>query len=372
MKKITLLLAALGSLVYGATAVAQQTKILNADKHNEYGLVYTLPQTALEIEVEATRTVNHAGPYYQYAKKFIGTDKVIKEDSENWTITDVRVSRYGVADDSSRYLMQLKPGAVTFICVDENGMLRAINKEVRDNSASAWQEDKVRGFRKVESAASSGKPVDMKAYLEFVNEDFIASQSSAKQAQMLAENLMEVRDSKVSLTRGTAETMPTDGKQLELMLNSLANQEAAMMAAFCGITETQTVTRKFTFMPEDNGKTVLFRLSDFGGFVAADDYSGDPVYLTVEITREGELPVDAKGEEKKLPKDAVMYNLPGAAKVTLSYLGETLYNKELEFAQFGVRFGLNPSLFSAKKDRSYAVFDPVTGALQTIGDDAGE
>ena len=144
------------------------------------------------------------------------------------------------------------------------------------------------------------------------------------------------------------------------------------MAAFCGTTETETVTRTYTFTPEDNGKTVLFRMSDFAGFVGADDFSGDPVYLTVEITREGELPVDAKGEEKKLPKDAVMYNIPGAAKISLSYLGESLYSKELDFAQFGVRFGLNPGLFSAKKDRAYAVFDPVTGALLTIGDDTGE
>lgn len=370
MRKLSILIALIGSILAIVKASAQQTRILTADKHNEYGLVYCLPQTALEIEVTATRTVSLAGPYYQYAKKYIGTDKVIKQDSEKWAISDVKVSRYGVADDSARYLMQLKPGAVTFICVDEDGMLRAINKDV---TASGNKEDRVRfSGNKKNEGASEKSPGDIKAYLEFVNEDFIASQSSAKQAQMLAENLMEVRESKVSLTRGTADTMPTDGRQLELMLNSLAYQEAAMMAAFCGTTYTETLTRKYTFVPEDNGRTVLFRMSDFSGFVASDDYSGDPVYLNVEITREGELPVDVKGEEKKLPKDAVMYNLPGAARVSLSFLGEMLYNKELDFAQFGVRFGLNPGLFSAKKDRSYAIFDPVTGALQTIGDDAGE
>lgn len=41
---------------------------------------------------------------------------------------------------------------------------------------------------------------------------------------MLAESLMEIREAKVSLTRGTAETMPTDGRQLELMLESLRHQ----------------------------------------------------------------------------------------------------------------------------------------------------
>lgn len=76
------------------------------------------------------------------------------------------------------------------------------------------------------------------------------------------------------------------------------------------------------------------------------------------VTREGELPVDAKGEEKKLPKDAVIYNIPGAAKITLSYAGKTLWSGEVECAQYGVQFGLAPTLFSDKKARSFATFNP--------------
>ena len=342
---------------------AQQTKVLTADKHNEYGLVYTLPRTNLEIEVTAKRTVRTAGPYYQYAKKFIGTDKVIKEDSESWVITDVKVKPYGVADDSERYVMQLKSGALTSICVAEDGMLLAINKEV------SLPKNNLRGKGK---ESEQGDKVLINEYLQYVDEDFIASQSSAKRAQMLAENLMEIRDAKISLTRGTAETMPTDGKQLELMLNSLSHQEAALTAAFIGIEESEMVTRTYTFEPTGDGRNVLFRLSDFSGFVGADDYSGDPVYINVTTTRKGELPVDAKGEEKKLPKDAVIYNIPGAAKVTITTLGKTLYDKELELAQFGVKFGLAPTLFSAKKNRSFAEFNPVTGALVEIGEDGGE
>lgn len=344
-------------------AFSQQTKLLTADKHNEYGLVYTLPQTALEIEVTAKRTVRKAGPYYQYAKKFIGTDKVIKEDSESWVITGVRVTPYGVADLSNRYLMQLKSGAMTYICVDDNGMLLGINREVASPATPAYSEP--------ESVADASK-TDINEYLQYVNEDFIASQSSAKQAQMLAENLMEIREAKIALTRGTAESMPKDGRQLELMLTSLSHQEAALTAAFIGTTETETTTSSYTFMPEAEGRTVLFRLSDFAGFVGADDYSGDPVYLTVKVTGRGELPVDAKGEAKKLPKDAVIYNVPGTALVTLSTLGRTLYEKELEFPQFGVKFGLTPTLFSAKKNRSFATFNPITGSLTEIGEEIGE
>lgn len=356
--KNSLTIAAIAVCALSCPVSAQQTKILTADKHNEYGLVYTLPTTTLRFAVTARRTVNHAGPYFQYAKKFLGTDEVIKEDSENWEILRVEAYTYGVPDQENEYLMQLKAGALASICVADDGMLLAINKEVQAPEAHAVADDS-----ELESEVN-----DIREYLQYVNEDFLASQSSAKQAQMLSESLMEVRDSKIALTRGTAETMPSDGRQLELMLNSLAHQEAVMAAAFLGYTETQTVTRTFTFTPEEEGKMVLFRMSDFAGFVEPDDYSGEPVQVRVKITREGELPVDSKGEEKKLPKDAVIYNIPGAAMVTLSYKGKKLWSDEVDCAQFGTKFGLQPALFSDKKARSFATFNPATGALVEIGE----
>lgn len=368
--KYSLAIALLSVVASALTVDAQQTRILTADKHNEYGLVYTLPQTALDIEITARRTVKKAGKYYQYAKKYIGTDDVIKEDSEKWTITDVRVTPYGVPDDEEQYLMQLKPGAISYICVDEDGMLLAINKEV--DAPSSPQDAGKGSNRNREASASEKDKVDMQEYLKYVDEDFLASQSSAKQAQMLAENLLDIRDSRISLTRGTAESMPTDGKQLELMLNSLAHQEAAISAAFCGTTETETVSRHYSFIPDEEGRQILFRLSDFAGFVSSDDLSGDPVYISVTPGREPALPVDAKGETKKLPKDAVIYCIPGSARISLSTGGETLYDRNVDIAQFGIKFGLSPTLFSDKKSPSFAVFDPATGAIKEIGDNARE
>lgn len=371
MNKIITIIALGVAMLCNLPTKAQQTKLLTADKHNEYGLVYTLPNTMLDIEVTATRTVNRAGKYFQYAKKYLGTDNVITKDSETWTITGAKVSTYGVPDEEEQYLMQLKPGAVTYLCVDNSGMLLAINKEVTlpgNNilTRGAEESNDLQSGRK--NGKSGNEKIDMQEYLKYVDEDFLASQSSAKQAQMLAESLMEIRESKVALTRGTAETMPTDGRQLELMLASLAHQEASITAAFCGTTETETVTRTYTFMPEEDGKYILFRLSDFAGYVGPDDLSGDPVYITVKAGREPELPVDLKGETKKLPKDAIIYSIPGSANIKLTYKGSTIFDKEFDLSQFGIKFGLAPTLFTDKKVPSYAVFDPATGALKEIGE----
>ncbi|MCH5235752.1 MAG: DUF4831 family protein [Muribaculaceae bacterium] len=352
MKHIFFLMALLGNFFI---INAQQTKLLTAEKHNEYGLVYTLPVTAFQIEIVATKEIQIAGPFSKYSKLFTADSKVITEDEVKWTIESVKVTPYGVPDSENRYVMQLKAGATTYIGVADDGMLLTINKQPSFSTPDA-----------LTVTPLEGSPINGKEYLEFVNEDFTSAQSSYKQAQILAEELQEIRDAKLSLTRGTAETMPTDGRQLEIMLASLDEQEKALMNAFTGASWKERVVRSFTYLPEKEGKSVLCRFSVTDGIVDANDYFGEPVYITVNVTEEAEMPVDAKGEEKKIPKDAVIYCIPGTADLSLSYMGNPIFNKSYGMSQFGMLFGLNPTLFTDKKEPSYAIFDPTTGALKEL------
>ncbi len=219
---------------------------------------------------------------------------------------------YATQGYETKNLMQLKPGSPTFISVDENGMILSINREVSPPAVSTTA-----------PTPAKVKIPSGKEYLEFVDQDFIASQSSAKQAEMLASNILDVRDSRLALTRGKAETMPTDGKQLELMLNSLDEQENAMTMAFTGFSYKESYQRTFTYIPQEDANEILFRFSDFKGFCAANDYAGSPFTLLVNVTSQGSLPVDVNGNEKELPKDAVRYAIPGTAQIKLSHDNQT-------------------------------------------------
>lgn len=325
---------------------SQQTKILSAEKHNEYGLVYSLPVTAFRIEVTIATETQVAGPFYKYSKLFAGTSDVITKNSRRQWVEDVKVTPYGIPNPDEKYLMQLKPGATTFIAVADDNMLLAINKDNVKYSAPL--------------SASAEKPSvqpqpDINDYLKYVTEDFISAISDYKKAQLLGEELMEIKEAKISLTRGTAETMPTDGRQLEIMLNSLEDQENSLMNAFRGVSFTSKEVRTYTFIPNPQNDEMSKYLTD--------------VNLKLEITELESplLPLDAKGEEKKLPKDAVIYRIPGTVRLTVSNDNRQLYSNVFEIAQTGVNFGLSPTLFTDKKEPSYAIFDPVNGALRELG-----
>ena len=57
----------------------------------------------------------------------------------------------------------------------------------------------------------------------------------------------------------------------------------------------------------------------------------------------------------------------GAAWVSLSFDDKTLVEKELDVAQYGVVFGLDPSLFTHKRQPAYLHFNPLTGAVRELG-----
>ena len=341
--------------LFGLSLYAQQTKILTAEKHNEYGLIYTLPVTSFQVEVVAVKETQISGPYSKYSKIFTSESKVISEDKVNWTIESVKVTPFGIPNPDSRYLMQLKAGATTFIEVADDGMLLSINTE------TDLPEPESLSVTEIE-----GTPVNGKEFMEYVNEDFIAAQSSYKKAQLLAEELMEIRDAKISLTRGTAETMPTDGRQLEIMLAALEKQEKALMNAFTGSSWKERIVRTFTVTPAEEGREIICRLNLSQGIVDSNA-KGEPLYMNIKLVEEAQLPVDAKGEEKKLPKDAVVYCVPGTAEISVSFNNRNLYQKDFQMSQFGMLYGLSPSIFTDKKEPSYAIFDPSTGALKELG-----
>lgn len=342
-----------------ATASAQQTRMLTADKNNDYGVVYSLPQTELVVDVQCAVTQRVPGPYRQYAGRYLGAPAKVKEYSSQAVITRSDMWVRGVASDD-KYVMQMKPGALASVCVDESGMLLAVNTRVDSPDSPTLQE--------VENQQSP----DLNEYLRYVDADYLVSLSSAKRAQLLAQTIMEIRESRLALSRGTAETMPTDGRQLELMLQSLEQQENALMRAFNGYEYTYTQTRRFSLIPDStscDNDILLFRLSDNTGFCDKDDYSGREVYLTMSLVQSPEMPLGMNGEPKPLPKNAVVYCLPGTASAALKYKGElTGSPAQFDFAQFGSVFGLDPKVFTDKRKPSMAVFNPATGALLEISE----
>lgn len=343
------------SLILACHTQAQDAVQLFPEKFNDYALNYYLPTTVVEVEFVATKTINKAGPYYQYAQKYLGTKEVITENSEKWTLDRASMITHGVANTENRYQLTFKAGQTPYIFVNPEGCIISVNTapdSIAPNTFPPVEEDVISN-------------IDTKKAL---SEEMLMSGSTAKMAELAAKQIYRIRESRMNLLTGEADNMPADGQSLKIIIEQLDQQEAALTALFLGTTSTKHYTKRIKYMPqEDVANSVIMRFSDTYGFVDADNLSGAPIYLSVQVTEKGEYPVDNKGVVKSVPKGALAYTIPGKATIRLQYGRNTLCEENIPVAQLGVVFGLSPSLLTSKKEPTYVIFNPATGGISEIG-----
>lgn len=351
-------LVALIALGGGVAATAQTVQKFSATKANNYGITYTLPSTVLDIAIEVEFTVKEPGEFYRYAKKYFNIDNPIAEPSQTVTVKSVTVNPRGVANPEERYLMQLKGGATPFMMINEENMPLSINTERQ--YAPARTEPPV-------PRPAAPTALQTAAANQALGEEFMQSQSVAKRAELAAAQIFALRQSRTDLITGQADQMPPDGQAMQLIMDNINAQEAALMAMFVGTEQKYTDVGYLTFTPGADGRSVIARISATDGVIDASDLAGDPVYLTVAVTEQPELPVNEKGETVEVPKDAFIYRIPGKAQITVSYDGAVMAEDVYDIAQLGIIYGLKPNSFTDKKAPAYAIFDPTTGAIVELG-----
>ncbi|MDE7148485.1 MAG: DUF4831 family protein, partial [Duncaniella sp.] len=277
-------------------------------------------------------------------------------------ITEAVVNPIAIADEKERYLATFKGGTGTYMTVSDRNFPLSVNDD---------------SYEATVSLSPLPQPVEAEPTIlqlpvaqQAITPEMIQSKSLAKRAQLAAVKIYEFRNNRNEIISGQADAMPSDGAAMKLALDQLASQEEALTAMFLGTVQKSVEVRTYTvYLPDDGAvsRKVVARLSALEGLVDANDLSGAPIYISITPQTRGELPVNEKGITKTFPKGGVAYRIPGTARVTLSYDDETLAEDTFDVAQYGVVFGLDPSLFTNKKAPSYLHFNPLTGAVRELG-----
>ncbi|MDL2255130.1 DUF4831 family protein [Parabacteroides sp. OttesenSCG-928-G06] len=353
MKHIFVLLSLLFSF-----SLTAQTKVIrkNAVKANNYGITYSLPQTNLIINAEVTKITSTAGPYYQYAEKYLGVKDAITADNTRYELGQVNLFNVGVPDPEKNYLLEFKAGTVApYTCLTEDGLLCSINAEYTPEESAL---EAIRQ-KKPEVVATVQTPV--------FSEELLMAGSTARQAEIAAKDIYRIRESRLNILTGEADNLPPDGTAMQIVIDQLEQQEKALTQLFTGTTSQSTEMFEVTVVPYDNlNKEVLFRFSEKLGIVDADDLGGAPVFINLKAT-ERVPQMDPKEEEKKMKNGkGVIYNIPGKASVEILTGQKTLFKGDIQVTQFGSIESLAAVMFEDKKTPVKVLFYPETGAIKQI------
>lgn len=345
----------IATLLLGLPLVAQ-TKVVkkNAVKANNFGITYSLPKTSLIVEAEVTKVTCKAGPYYQYAEKYLAVQDAIAEDAVYYELGKVRLINRGVPDPDNTYIVEFKPGTVApYAYLTEDGLLCSINTEY------------VPAEEKAEKKAVAAK--QGAAQNSVLSEELLMAGSTARQAEVAAKQIYRIRESRMDILTGEADNLPPDGEAMKLVIQQLEAQEQTLSHLFTGTTEKTTDLYEVSVIPSDElDKEVIFRFSKQLGIVDADDLGGAPVYMNLIATERAPQLEPKEAEKKEKSLKGIIYNVPGKAKVEITMGKRTLYKGEAQITQFGTQEGLAPVMFEDKKAPVKISFYPETGAIKQI------
>lgn len=345
-------------LALSIAASAQKTVKMSAVKSNDYGVAYTLPNTALVLTATVTKTERKAGEFYQYAERYLNVSNPITKDETTYTLDKVDAKTIGVPDRSNSYLVEFRSNtSAPYVTLTADGLICAINSDAV--------------FQAEEEASA---PVNEKQTLvnpkTILSEEILRAGSVAKQAELVAKQIYLLRESRTNILTGEADNMPPDGAAYKLVMEQLEANEKALMSMFIGRETKETYTKQFTVNVGDSNidKQIVFRFSSKLGVVADNDLAGAPVYLSLK----SELPLDVapltEKEQKALDKkfaSGIVYNIPGKADLRVDYEGLILVKKTCDVVQYGTQEVLVTKMFDNKQPIK-VIFYPSLGAIKQI------
>lgn len=314
------------------------------------GLNYYLPQTVVKVRLLVQHTNFKPGRLAVYGQTFLRRQCGM-EAVDTYRICGASMYASAQPDTSRHYTVNLDRKKLIFnVECDKNGVLMAVNDQ-----------------GKKPSVPLRFKPSRQQPALNpdnFMTADMLAAGSNSKLAELVAQEILDIRDARNQINRGESDQMPKDGEQLKLMLQGLDQQETALMQLFTGVTTIDTTETELTFIPQKGQKrALLFRLSKWLGLVDSDDLSGEPYYMNVEQLNDVAMP-NVPQTDKKKEEPALVVAIPAKIRLTITDASsKPIDSEEMYAAQFGDVYGLSQELFS-KKQVSHLRINPITGVVE--------
>lgn len=321
-------------------------------QENESAVVYYMPKNELLITVEYDRIEQQPGVFYQYAERYLEAKDIILSAKTSYVLKDIHVDIATIADTERPCKVNIVKGTnMHLLTLSQDGRWLGYNiPPVGETKVAAEM---------TEDNACTQEPL-----MPLLEEHFMAS-SVAKMAEGAAKQIYRIRETRLNILAGDVEHVPADGNAMKQVLDELNKQEQMLVELFIG---TQTVVRGSYTIRYTPGESVeddiICRFSQHNGVVSSDDLSGEPIYLTLQATRQA-LQAAAESNSKAPAPSPLCYNLPGKAEVTISFKNNVHIQETYAIAQYGVSIPMAQHIFVGRHLPVIHI-NPQTGNIQSI------
>ena len=342
MKHILLFIA----LIAPFFVTAQQKQQLT---DGEPVLIYSLPKTVLNIQISSERITETPGEFYPYSERYLATTNVITAPKTYYRLRGITITPQTKPDSKRTFkITPVKKSLTTRITVNDKGILCGINVPPVDVP------EIVPPFNLEKANQTSIKLLPLE-------EEYMMAGSTVKMAEGVAKQIYSIREGRLDLLAGQADTMPKDGESMKLMLEQMDRREQELTQLFTGKTTVEALTKTITYAPDSaSNAEVVFRFSAFNGLSSKEDLSGTPYYISVKYN-----PIETLPAKKKKEKGEQVFSvLPVKAKITVEEGSNVIYNEVMDIPQLGILVPI--PLETMDKKTGKVLVSPETGRMLSI------
>ena len=311
-------------------------------------LTYCLPSTTISLEVTAIQENFYAGPYAEFAEKYLGI-KASSDDESSFRITEVNLNSYVEPDLNARYSLATDKGKIDAAFLKLSGAGLVSFTDAVTDRPTAWRfplpssgdfsDIGVTSNLTTEATVLFKNEKKAAVYNKVsVQQNMIVAKTLEQKAAETAEMIVNLRQQRLQIVTGDTDATYS-GEAMGAAIEELTRLEKEYMTLFLGYTETQVQTMNFDVIPQagrENQKYIAFRLSDSTGLLPADNLSGKPVLI--EFVPQ-EIQAVAEPSEKDAKKAAAVlahYRIPAVCLVKISEGTNQLMQARIPVYQLGV------------------------------------
>jgi len=205
----------------------------------------------------------------------------------------------------------------------------------------------------------------------YFSQETLMAGSKAKQAELVARQILDLRRTRTDILTGEAESMPPDGTAYKVVMDQIDLQERALTGLFTGTTVVEYLTVSYGVIPDANNidRQVVARFSERLGPVDADNLAGEPIYFSLR-NKTPKVEMNLSERELKRLEDklssGLVYNIPGKADLVIEFRHENIVEQEVDVVQYGSKEVLAKRMFGNMKQPIKVLFYPELGAIRQI------
>lgn len=326
---------------------------------------YALPRTTFKVDIEFVRTTRIAGPYHNYAEKYLSIENALAKDSISWKISDISIGTTNEADPDHYYVVESSAKDISYnnlFEMSEQGLIIDLSAQRSGLYSSKYIENRASmetPFKDLSVVENFGTVKDTLYRLVFRDTAFVKTplikyqveqKGIDKKANEAALFIFELREKRFELITGNSENVP-EGIAMKAALDEISRLEEAYLSLFVGKTQTDTFNFSYVVTPEadkDFTRQTLFRFSEREGITPESLPQGST--FVVEVAREASNSNVMSANAQEPVRNKVFYRAAEPGTIRLLLGNKLLSTTRANVYQYGKIISLPVSITLQNKE----------------------